>query len=176
MDHRPFETWLLDEEPLGPQQKRELQEHLAVCPACSAQADVDLALKSSRLAAPADGFSDRFRARLAARKQILRRRHLWGFGILVLTAIGILAYLTWPLLPQVTTSPVSLLDSWLLNMAALWISLQSIIEASSVLFRIVPGFLPSLLWSLILLAATCWSAVWILSLRKLTQRSQGVRR
>ncbi len=31
MNHRPFEDWLLDDQPLTPEQKRDLQSHLRTC-------------------------------------------------------------------------------------------------------------------------------------------------
>jgi len=34
MDHQPFETWLVSEEPLTPEQQSSLQAHLQDCPRC----------------------------------------------------------------------------------------------------------------------------------------------
>ena len=53
MNHRPFEDWLLDNAALTPDQKRQLQTHLQTCSSCTAIAEVNLALKSVRLAEPA---------------------------------------------------------------------------------------------------------------------------
>ena len=46
MDHLPFEDWILNDEPLTPQQKRELDAHLQACRTCTALREVDLALRT----------------------------------------------------------------------------------------------------------------------------------
>jgi hypothetical protein len=53
MNHRPFEDWLLDDQPLNPSQKRELDTHLRACKVCSGIAESNLALRSARVIAPA---------------------------------------------------------------------------------------------------------------------------
>jgi anti-sigma factor RsiW len=53
MKHRPFEDWLLDDQPLDPTQKRELNAHLRACNACRAIAESNLALRSARVVAAA---------------------------------------------------------------------------------------------------------------------------
>ncbi len=98
MDHRPFEDWLLDNQPLTIDQKRQLNTHLQTCSSCTALAEVNLALKSVRLVAPAAGFADRFQVRLAARKQTLRRRNFWGFVILTLSVLVLLGWISSPVL------------------------------------------------------------------------------
>ena len=174
MDHQPFETWLLADEPLTPQQKRELQAHLKTCPACGRLAEVDLALKSARQAAPASGFSDRFQVRLAARKVALRRRNFWGFFILSLSVLGALAWIAWPVLSLAFESPANLLASWLSALISLWVTLQAMFHAGAVVFRVVPGFVPTYVWSFVLFAAAAWCVVWVSSLLKLTKIQQGV--
>jgi hypothetical protein len=174
MDHRPFEDWLVSETPLSPRQKHELAAHLKTCRACSAISEVDLALHAVRQAEPAAGFSDRFQVRLVARKQAMRRRNVYGFIILALGVLGLLAGLTWPLVRTVIAAPVDTLASWLTSLVGLWASIQALFHAGSLLFRVAPGFLPGYLWALFLFGLTGWSLVWVFSLKKFTRLPQGV--
>jgi len=174
MNHRPFEDWLLNEEPLTPRQKLELQAHLQSCADCSALAEVDLALKSVKAASPAEGFAGRFQVRLEAHKAAMRRRNIAGFVILVASVVGGGVWLCWPVLKEILQSPVNLLASWLSYLVSLWASLQAMGEVGSVFFRILPGFIPVYVWLAVLLAGGGWSLVWILSLIKFVKKPQGV--
>ncbi len=174
MDHRPFEDWLLAEQPLTTQQTRELTTHLQTCRSCSALAEVNLAFRSVRQADPAREFVSRFQVRLAARKQALRRRNALGFLLLTLSVAGLLTGLAWPVLRAAVESPVDMLASWLSSLVGLWASIQALIHAGSVLFRVAPGFVPGYIWAILLFGLTGWSLVWVLSLKKFTKIQQGV--
>jgi hypothetical protein len=174
MNHRPFEDWLLADEPLTSTQKRELQTHLQACSECASLAELNLALKSVRAAAPAEGFVDRFQVRLEAQKAALRRRNVAGFLLLVLSVVSIAVWLCWPVLKVLVQSPVNLLASWLSALVTLWASLQAMGHVSSLLLRVVPDFIPAYVWLVLLVAGGGWSLVWIFSLIKLTKNPQGV--
>jgi hypothetical protein len=174
MDHRPFEDWLLDNQPLTTDQERQLNTHLRTCSSCAALAEVNLALKSVKVAAPAAGFTDRFQVRLAARKQALRRRNFWGFLLLTVSVLGLLGWVSWPVLKDLIQSPVNLLASWISSLVSFWASLQAIFRTGMVLFKVVPGFVPAYIWAVILFAAGGWSMVWVVSLMKFTKYRQGV--
>ncbi|KAF0106174.1 MAG: hypothetical protein FD146_2763 [Anaerolineaceae bacterium] len=174
MNHRPFEDWLLTHEPLSAQQKRELTAHLHSCRSCSALAEVDLAFRAARQAGPAGGFADRFQVRLEARKQALRRRNIWGFLLLTLAVIGVLLWIGWPALASFFQSPVNTLASWLSYLIALWTSLQAMGQVSRLFFDVLPGFVPPLAWTVILLGAAGWGLLWVVSLMKFSRIPQGV--
>jgi hypothetical protein len=174
MDHRPFEDWLLDNQPLTTDQKRQLNTHLQACSSCAALVEVNLALKSVQLAAPAAGFANRFQVRLAAKKQALRRRNFWGFVLLTLSVLVLFAWVSWPVLKDLIQSPVNLLASWISSLVSFWASLQAIFRAGMVLFKVVPGFVPAYIWAVILFTAGGWSLVWVVSLMKFTKYPQGV--
>jgi hypothetical protein len=174
MDHRPFEDWLLDNQHLTSDQKRQLNTHLQTCSSCTALMEVNLALKSVKVAAPAAGFADRFQVRLAVKKQALRRRNFWGFVLLTLSVLGLFGWVSWPVLKDLIQSPVNLLASWISSLVSFWASLQAIFRAGMVLFKVVPGFLPAYIWAVILFAAGGWSLVWVVSLMKFTKYPQGV--
>jgi len=174
MDHRPFEDWLLDNQELNSEQKHQLNTHLRTCSSCTSIAELNLALNSVNEVAPAAGFSDRFQVRLAAKKQALRRRNLWGFIILTLSALSILTWVAWPILKDLILSPVNLLATWISSLASFWAAIQAITRAGEVLFKVVPTFVPTYVWMAILIAAGGWSLVWVLSLIKFTNVTQGV--
>ncbi len=173
MDHQPFENWLLDNQPLTTDQKRQLNTHLRTCSSCAALAEVNLALKSVGVAVPTAGFANRFQVRLAAKKQALRRRNFWGFVILTLSVLGLFGWVSWPVLKDLIQSPVNLLASWISSLVSFWASLQAIFRAGMVLFKVVPGFVPAYIWAVILFAAGGWSLVWVVSLMKFTKYPQG---
>jgi len=174
MDHRPFEDWLLDNQPLDMDQKRQLNTHLQACTSCTVLAEVNLAVKSVRVAKPAAGFVERFQVRLAAKKQVLRRRNSWGFVVLTLSVLGLFGWVSWPVLKDLIQSPVNLVASWFSSLVSIWASLQALFRAGMVLFKVVPGFVPAYIWMVILFAAGGWSLVWVISLMKFTKYPQGV--
>jgi hypothetical protein len=174
MDHRPFEGWLLNNQILTADEKRQLNAHLQVCSSCTALAEVNLALKSAKMAEPAAGFTDRFQVRLAARKQALRRRNFWGFLLLTLSVLSVLTLIAWPVITGMLESPVNLLSSWLGSLLAFWVTLIAMTHAGLVLFRIVPDFIPAYIWTVILFAACGWSLLWVFSLFRFAKFPQGV--
>lgn len=174
MDHRPFEDWILENKKLTSNEERELNAHLRTCHSCTALAEVDLALKSVRVAAPAAGFTDRFQVRLAARKKVLRRRNLWGFTILTMSVSSLLVWVAWPILRNIIQSPVNLLASWLSSLLLYWAAMQAMVHAGVVVFKVVPSFVPTYIWTVILFAAGGWSLLWVFSLMKLTKVPRGV--
>ena len=173
MDHRPFEDWLLDNQTITTEQKRQLNTHLRDCSSCTAIAEVNLALNSVREMAPVGGFTDRFQVRLEAKKKALQRRKYWGFLVLTMSTLGILGWFAWPIIKDLIQSPINLLASWITSLASLWAAIQAITRTGAVLFKVVPGFIPGFIWMAILVAAVGWSLVWVVSLVKLTKLSQG---
>ena len=174
MDHRPFEDWLLDNQPLNIDQERQLNTHLRTCSSCAALAEVNLALKSVNTAEPAAGFTDRFQLRLAARKQALRWKNFSGFALLTMSVLGLFVWVSWPVIKDLAQSPLNLLVSWMSSLVLFWTSLQAMFRAGVVLFKVVPGFVPVYIWAIILFAAGGWSLVWVFSLIKFTKVTQGV--
>jgi hypothetical protein len=154
MNHRPFEDWLLAENPLTPQQERELTAHLQICPSCSSLAEVSLALRTVQQAGPPAGFVSRFQVRLAAQRQAMRRKHVAGFVVLAGSVVVLSIGLGWPTWEIAIHSPVDFIGSWLVSLTNLWASLQVLFHAATVLLRVAPGFVPAYLWGLVLFAFT----------------------
>lgn len=174
MDHRPFEDWLLENKELTCTERRQLEAHLGSCRSCTALAEVNLALRSVRLAEPAAGFTNRFQSRLAARKQAMRLRNVWGFLVLALSAAGLVIWLGWPLLLTFFESPVNVIASWLTSLMSTWAALQTMFHAGETVAKVLPGFVPEYIWAAVILAALGWIVLWVFSLLKITKVPRGV--
>ncbi len=172
MDHRRFETWLLNDEQLTPEKNSELQAHLRICAKCAALAEANLALHSAVMAAPAPGFASRFQARLAAQKKVQRRRYFLGGMILLMAGLGFVVWQTLPFLPSLRTifsSPTQVLASWMFSLVGLFTSLRAFGEASAIMLRVATGFIPTYAWPLMVVFFVGLSVVWMFSVQKFTR-------
>lgn len=169
MDHRPFKDWLIENKRLNPSEKNQLSAHLQVCNSCKALAEVDLALKTTRVESPRAGFARRFELRLADRKKVLHIRNTWGFSLLGASVTGLLVFLLWPVLKGLVQSPVDVLGSWLTSLISFWSITQALLHTGQVVFKVVPGFVPAIIWIVIIGAAGTWSLIWIFSLLRITR-------
>jgi hypothetical protein len=173
MDHRPFEDWLLNNQTLSASENQQLNTHLQGCSSCSAMAEVNLALKSVKMAAPAAGFAERFRVRLEAQKQAVRRRNLWGLLVLTCSVTCGLVWTLWPVLKSLIQSPLDWLTAFLSTAVSFWASLEALFQGGRVILKVLPSFIPVYIWIVVLLVAGGWSLLWVFSLVKFTKISQG---
>lgn len=174
MNHQPFELWLLDELPLTPEQKRELDAHVRTCPHCTALTETGLALRSRRMVSPAPGFSSRFQARLAAQRVVERRKRFWGVLIFLAGGLGLLAWLAVPFVERVAVSPAETIAIILGYFLFVLTSLRALMEVSLVLLRVAPGFVPSLAWMILFSAVAGTGLFWTVSIWRFTRVPQGV--
>ncbi len=175
MNHLPFEDWLLEESPLTPPQKRLLEAHLRECPSCAALAEVSLALQSARLVPPPSGFVNRFRQRLAARQQTQRRQFILGFALLILTVLGVMVGLSWPLLSSFLANPSRALLEWVLRLVAVCTTIQTWLATIGVLVRVGASLISPAIWTVTFLFLSLVCLFGIASLARLTRIPQGVR-
>ncbi|MCL4530604.1 MAG: zf-HC2 domain-containing protein [Chloroflexi bacterium] len=174
MNHRPFEDWLLDDQPLTLEQERELQAHLRSCPACSAIAESNLALHSVRTVSPAAGFTERFQTRLVQRRQEQRWRQIIGTLILVLGGLALLAWLAGPAIQEVLQSPAQWLTTAVSYFLFILTSIQALSEAGSVLMRVIPNFISPADWLGMFLMIVVIGGLWVVSIWRVTRVPQGV--
>ena len=113
MEHQPFEDWLLADQPLPPEKKRELQSHLRECSQCSALAEVNLSLRAAKLATPPAGFTSRWQSRLATQRKSQRRRQLIGSVILVFGGVALLGWIAAPIMGPFMLAPAAWITSWI---------------------------------------------------------------
>jgi anti-sigma factor RsiW len=90
MNHQPFETWIFTDNPLQPEEQEQLREHLQSCETCRraaiAMEGIHQTFRSAPSPAPAQGFTQRWQARLAVHKQAGQQRQMW---ILTLAMFGL---------------------------------------------------------------------------------------
>ncbi|MBN1303557.1 MAG: hypothetical protein JXA13_03905 [Anaerolineales bacterium] len=175
MKHRPFEDWLLDDQPLDPSRKHELDAHLRECGACFALAEVNLALRSARTAAPAAGFTARFQERLILQKRVQRRRQVIGMTLFALGGLALFAWLIAPYVYGLEYSPAS----WVTDMVGYFLfvltAFQAVGQAGSVIFGIASEFIPPFVWMVMISALAGFSLLWVVSIWKFAARlPQGV--
>lgn len=173
MNHRPFEDWLLNEQPLNPEQKRQLQAHLLDCAHCAALAEINLELRTARLAAPAPGFTARFRERLAAQRVRERRNRLIGALILLASGIGLLGWRLGPYLLRFLSSPAG----WIAAFVNFYLTLLDMVRAigslGSVFLRLLPAFIPPFGWMVLFSAFSGMVLLWTVSLWRFSRFAKG---
>jgi hypothetical protein len=174
MNHRPFEDWLLDDQPLDPTQKRDLDAHLRTCNVCSAIAESNLALRSARVVAPAPGFAARFQERLVVAQRAQRRRTLLGTLFFSLGGLTLLALLAGPILISMIGSPAEWISAMIQAALFIYTTTLAVAEAGSVVFRVLPGFMPPFAWLVLLSTLSGLGLLWSVSIWRLMRRPQGV--
>jgi hypothetical protein len=174
MNHRPFEDWLLDDQPLTTQQKRELQAHMRNCDTCTALAEANLALRSAHVVSPAPGFTARWQERLVAARRIQRRRMTIGMLVFSLGGLVLLGLLTGPILVSVIGSPAEWISALVHALLYGYTLLAAMLEAGSVLFRVLPNFIPPFVWLVLISALSGLGLLGSVSVWRLTRIPQGV--
>jgi len=173
MNHRPFEDWLLAEEPLTSDQKTDLQAHLRTCPSCMALAEVNVALQVTKPVSPESGFSTRFQSRLAARRSAQRRRNFIGTFILVASAVGLFLWLALPFIQWASRSPMDAFITWITTLSFIFTSLLAYGKAGSVILRVASGFVPLYLWVSVFALTGLFGLLWVASIRKFANLTEG---
>jgi len=174
MNHQPFEDWLLEETSITPSQKRELDLHLRTCSYCSALVESGAALRFAKMAAPVEGFTSRFQARLMLHKLAERRRRFWGFLLFLTGGVGVLLAFAAPSILPIISSP----ESWIATMVSwgifLLTTLQALTQAGEVFLHVLPGFVPPFAWMIIISMIAGLGLLWSVSIWRLTRFPQGV--
>ncbi len=173
MNHRPFEDWLANDQPLTNEQKRELQIHLKDCLHCAALSEVNLELRAAKMAAPAAGFTARFQSRLAAQRVRERRNRLIGVLILTLGGLGLLGWHLAPYLIQFLASPAGWIAAFVNFFLTLFDMLRAIGDLGSIFLRVLPGFIPPLGWMIILSTLGGFALLWTVSLWRFARLMKG---
>jgi len=174
MNHRPFEDWLLAEDPLTSDQKADLQVHLKTCPSCQAMAEVNLALRTKKVIAPTRGFTMRFQTRLMVRRSGQRRRNMAGILILVVSAVALIVALVFPYMAWVFNSPLEVFVTWVTTLSLVVSSLLAYGKAGSVMLRVASGFIPVYLWVAVFALTGLAGLLWVASIRKFAPNFEGV--
>jgi hypothetical protein len=174
VNHLPFEEWLLNNNRITPEQQRDLDLHVRTCAYCSALAETGKVLSTTKMAAPAPGFTMRFQARLAERKIVERRRKLWGAVLFTLGGLVLLMWALGPYLASFIASPatwISVIVGWLVFIGT---TLFALVDAGAVILNIVPKFLPPFVWLVLFSTFAGVGLLWSVSIWRLVRAPQGV--
>ncbi len=174
MNHRPFEDWLLVDQPLTPEQKRELQSHLRTCAACTAIAESNLALHSVRMVFPIAGFVDRFQARLAEQRKAARIHQIIGTLIFVVGGLGLIYWLVGPFVQEALRSPAEWITSAVGYFLFVITSVQTLSEVSLILMRVIQTFISPLGWLVLISIFGGLGLIWTVSITRFARLPQGV--
>ena len=174
MNHRPFEDWLLEDQPITGEQERELQAHLRVCTSCAAIAESNLALHSTRMVSPAKGFVSRFEIRLTEHRKAMRVRQIIGALIFVLAGLALLYWYASPFIQEVMRSPADWITNVVGYLLFLLTSIQVFSELSRVSLHLLLDFVSPLGWFAILSLVSGLGLLEALSIWRFTRRPQGV--
>lgn len=175
MNHRPFEDWLLENQPLTPEQNQELKAHLKTCTTCTALVEVDLSLKAPRLVAPRPGFTQRFQLQMAAERKLLRKRQLWALALLSLIAILSVGLLIFQLFSVWLSSPAQVFVTWVTWWVTLVSSIRTYGSIGLALLKIAAGIIPLPLWLGLVAGSFLLVLVWVTSLWKLSYSTHARR-
>ena len=174
MNHQPFENWLLNNIPITPEQKRDLDSHLRVCSHCAALVETDRVLHSMKMVPPANGFSVRFQIRMSAQKAVNRRRKILGSFLFIMMGLALMAWMVSPILATFLASPAS----WITALAEwgvfLLTTLQASAQAGVVILDVIQGFLPPFAWMIMISAVAGIGLLWSVSIWRFVRVPQGV--
>ncbi len=174
MGHQPYESWLISEIPLLPEEKQSLNEHIASCESCrqlsASWAEIQELFREPSLVKPSVGFTERWQARLTALtlKEIecRQRRAAWNF--FAITAGAALLVLLFMVIQYFTTvqTPIQLFISGITLIAGV-LNLASAIQVAFLpLINVVLVSVPTFWWLTIMFAACLLTLVLTLSARK----------
>jgi anti-sigma factor RsiW len=167
MSHQPFETWILDHESLPLTDRRTLQAHLDTCQQCQRLHrkwnGVRQELHARRMAAPAPGFSQRWKASLTERRAQAQRKQAWRvFGILLGAAL--LIFLLLAIYMMASTSPTDWLIALVQTLATSSGLINLAIYAVQTWLSSTPLAVNVVLWIYLTITFCLLSLVWVLVL------------
>lgn len=177
MKHQPFETWLLNNDPLTPEQAQSLDEHLNSCESCqllkTAWIGVENLFQDVPEIPPVAGFTNRWQARLKQENQAhLASRHRWQSWIvliLITNAVSVLAVLLGMQFFNTFDSLTELLLVWVYRLTSLLSVVNLFQNFLAIMIRTVPGLLSPGGWAILASVVSAGSVIWVLSMAKLAR-------
>ena len=175
MNHQPFENWLLSDEPLSPDDNRDLEEHLEICQHCQDLQEawsgvLDLFQDVPELE-PTPGFVNRFQDYLMMEKQMETSvRYRWQSMIMLTLIINAVAGLVVLLGTQFLTifdSPISLLLSGIYRLASFVALINVVQNFALTLYHAITSIVPTGIWVVLALGLVGSVATWIISITSL---------
>lgn len=174
MKHQPYESWLFEQETLSQDQARELEDHLEICAGChtlaTAWKDIEGQLLSASMVAPAPGFTQRWRSRLADHNR--RTGQLQMGAVLLATTIGsaALAFLFGVELLPLLQSAVPAFVAWSGKFAIFVANLSPFRTVIGILIEAALENIPLIYRVSLPLCLAGLTAFWVVSLHRLNYR------
>ena len=103
-----------------------------------------------------------------------RRRTLLGTLFFSLGGMVLLALLAGPTLVSVLGSPAEWISAIVRALLFIYTTVMAVGEASAVIFRVVPGFMPTFAWLVLISTLSGLGLLWSVSIWRLMRRPQGV--
>jgi hypothetical protein len=171
MNHQPFETWLLSEETLSPQQAKALREHLWACQDCQcldhSLSGVGQLVQGSGMASPTPGFAARWQVRLAEEHRRRHQRQAWATLAITGSIAAILFVLLGVQALDVLHSPQQALMYVIYRLFSLYIVVQASLQLIPQTLQPLVGLLPLGLWVFALGIASILGVLWIVVYQKI---------
>lgn len=174
MGHQPFETWMLSEETLLPDQEQRLHDHIEICESCrqmsNAWQEVQGIFSATTLAEPSAGFTERwqFRFNEMSMAEIARsqRRASWlFFGVTTGAALLILGFLVIQFFSTVQ-APVQVFIYGVTMLAGLMTLANAVQVAFLPFLEVLIVNIPPLWWFILAFAACLLTLLMTFSIRK----------
>lgn len=176
MSHRPFEEWILGEEPLTPAESDALRRHLETCEVCRRLAAswpaVETQLRSTSLVQPTAGFVVRWRERRVALAGARPQRAWWVFAASLASAGLAAAVVLWDL-ASLLASPSAALQTWIRGLVQWSVFFRAAGDILQAAVSILPVGLIGGIGLGLMAASAGLVALWIFSLNRTAY--QGVR-
>lgn len=173
MNHQPYEDWLLSDEPLLPEQSRDLQTHLRMCDSCQqlfeSWSEVQNLFNVAPSVQPKAGFSTRWLIRLEEEERKTKQRQSWM--MLILTG-GVALFILLLISINVFTSidqPIQLLFLGTSKLTEILSALNAINEILSAFVELVSILIPPMWWIVIVAGISLLGLLWLYSLKQLMQ-------
>ena len=174
MGHQPFETWMLSEETLLPDQEQRLHDHIEICESCrqmsNAWQEVQGIFSATPLAEPSTGFTERWQVRFneMSMAEIARsqRRASWlFFGVMTGAALLILGFLVIQFFSSVQ-APVQVFIYGVTMLAGL-LTLANAVQVAFIPFlEVLIVSIPPLWWFILAFAACLLTLLMTFSIRQ----------
>ncbi len=175
MDHQPFESWLLQEEPLILEDQYTLKNHLDQCESCrqlsQAYKKVARQFHQPLMVGPAKGFSSRWQKRLEVERARTHRKQSLGLlAFSLVAAFFLMLGLVFYLLPVFQAPKL-----YILSFIYQFFTFTQVFDILKILYSAIyssytAGLSFSPLWIVFLVGlALVLAVLWLISFRKLTQ-------
>jgi anti-sigma factor RsiW len=174
MGHRPFETWIFERDELSFDQERQLSSHLVECERCQVMAtaltQVDQMFQVEPLAAPAAGFTRRWKRRLERRQRRRTRIYSIATASLILGGLVITAWLAGSALWDWSLSVADQLAFWLENVVRFVAQIQLTGRLYTILVENFLSEVPAGVWMSLGTLAAVTLTLWMVSARRIVFR------